>query len=58
MHVVTEELDDGPVIARAKVRIQARDDSESLAARVLEAEHELYPEALDQFCRRLLDERA
>ena len=56
VHIVTEELDDGPVIARAKVRIQARDDSESLAARVLEAEHELYPAALDQFCRRLIVE--
>ena len=56
VHIVTEELDDGPVIARAKVRIQARDDSESLAARVLEAEHELYPAALDQFCRRLIIE--
>ena len=57
VHIVTEELDDGPVIARAKVRIQARDDSETLAARVLEAEHELYPAALDQFCRRLQYER-
>ena len=56
VHIVTEELDEGPVIARAKVRIQARDDSESLAARVLEAEHELYPAALDQFCRRLIIE--
>jgi phosphoribosylglycinamide formyltransferase 1 len=53
VHVVTEELDDGPVIAQARVRIQARDDSESLAARVLEAEHQLYPEALDEFCRML-----
>ena len=56
VHIVTDELDDGPVIARKKVRIQARDDSESLAARVLEAEHELYPRALDAFCRRLRSE--
>jgi phosphoribosylglycinamide formyltransferase-1 len=53
VHLVTEELDDGPVIAQARVRIQARDDSESLAQRVLAAEHELYPQALDSFCRAL-----
>ena len=53
VHIVTEELDDGPVIAQARVRIQARDDSESLAQRVLEAEHALYPQALDAFCRTL-----
>ncbi len=57
VHLVTDELDSGPVIAQARVRIQARDDSESLAARVLEAEHELYPRALDDFCRQLLDDR-
>ena len=53
VHVVTAELDDGPVVAQAKVRIQARDTSESLAERVLEEEHKLYPAALDAFCREL-----
>lgn len=53
VHVVTEELDGGPVIARARIRIQARDDAESLAARVLEAEHAIYPQALDDFCWNL-----
>jgi formyltetrahydrofolate-dependent phosphoribosylglycinamide formyltransferase len=51
VHVVTEDLDSGPVLARQPVRILPRDDAESLAARVLEAEHRLYPEALDRFCR-------
>ena len=51
VHLVTEELDSGRVLAQSKVRIQARDDSESLAQRVLEAEHKLYPEALDRFAR-------
>lgn len=50
VHLVTEELDDGPVIARAEIKIAARDDAESLAARVLEEEHKLYPQALDWFC--------
>lgn len=53
VHVVTNDLDSGPVIAQAKVRIRPRDDSDSLAARVLEAEHALYPAALDEYCRLL-----
>ncbi|MGF1550588.1 MAG: phosphoribosylglycinamide formyltransferase [Sphingomonadaceae bacterium] len=55
VHVVTEELDGGPVIAQAKLRIRPRDDSESLAERVLELEHELYPQALEDYCRGLLE---
>ncbi len=54
VHIVTEELDDGPVLARARVKIRGRDTAESLAARVLEQEHKLYPKALDAFCRTLL----
>jgi phosphoribosylglycinamide formyltransferase 1 len=57
VHIVTEELDSGEVLAQARVRIAARDDAESLAARVLEAEHRLYPAALDDYARQLLAER-
>ena len=57
VHIVTEELDDGPVIAQAKVKIRGRDTPETLAERVLEEEHKLYPEALDMFCRALLERR-
>ena len=53
VHLVTGELDSGPVIAQAQVRILPRDDSESLAARVLEEEHKLYPLALEAYCRVL-----
>ena len=53
VHVVTEELDDGPVLAQAKVRIRERDTTETLAERVLAEEHKLYPETLDTFCRAL-----
>ncbi|HEX8579834.1 MAG TPA: phosphoribosylglycinamide formyltransferase [Allosphingosinicella sp.] len=53
VHVVTEELDAGPVLAQAKVRIRERDTPDTLAERVLVEEHKLYPEALDQFCARL-----
>ncbi|HKT14014.1 MAG TPA: phosphoribosylglycinamide formyltransferase [Allosphingosinicella sp.] len=53
VHVVTDALDDGPVIAQAKVGILPRDTPESLAERVLAEEHKLYPAALDEFCRTL-----
>jgi len=53
VHVVTEELDDGPVLAQAKLRIRPDETAESLAARVLKEEHRIYPEALDRFCRAL-----
>lgn len=57
IHVVTEELDDGPVVAQKRVKILPRDTAETLAARVLKEEHKLYPEALDMFCRAMLDAR-
>ncbi len=45
VHVVTEDLDAGPVLAQTPVRIGARDTPESLAERVLEEEHKLSPAA-------------
>ncbi len=56
VHVVTPDLDSGPVVAQSKVKILPRDDSDSLAARVLEEEHKLYPQALEEYCRLLLKE--
>ena len=53
VHVVTADLDSGPVIAQARVKILPRDDADSLAARVLEEEHRLYPIALDEYCAAL-----
>jgi len=53
VHVVTEDLDDGPVLAQAKVRIREDDTPDTLAARILIEEHRIYPEALDNFCRAL-----
>ena len=46
VHIVTPELDDGPVLAQAEVPILPGDDAEALARRVLLEEHELYPRAL------------
>jgi phosphoribosylglycinamide formyltransferase-1 len=46
VHFVTPELDDGPVILQAKVPILEGDTADTLAARVLEQEHLLYPAAI------------
>ena len=52
VHVVTPEVDDGPVLAQTRVAILPGDTPESLAARVLIAEHQLYPRALAAFVAR------
>lgn len=46
VHEVTPDLDAGPVLAQARVRVLADDDAATLAARVLEAEHRLLVETL------------
>ncbi len=52
VHEVTAELDDGPVIGQAEVAILPGDTAETLAARVLIAEHQLYPRALAAYVGR------
>ncbi|MGZ5824150.1 MAG: phosphoribosylglycinamide formyltransferase, partial [Hyphomicrobium sp.] len=49
VHVVRPEMDSGPIMAQAAVPVLDGDTAESLAARVLEAEHILYPHALALF---------
>ena len=49
VHVVTPALDSGPIVIQAAVPVLAGDDEESLAARVLEAEHRIYPQAVRWF---------
>ena len=46
VHLVTEDLDSGPILAQAEVPVLPGDTPEALSARVLEAEHRLYPQAL------------
>lgn len=46
VHFVDETLDGGPIIAQQVVPVLAGDTEESLAARILEQEHQLYAEAL------------
>jgi len=46
VHLVDEELDHGPIVVQREVPVADDDDEESLAARILEQEHQAYPEAL------------
>ena len=50
VHVVDEGLDSGPILLQSAVPVEADDDEERLSARILAAEHQLYPEALRLFC--------
>ncbi|MGO8073937.1 phosphoribosylglycinamide formyltransferase [Rhizobium leguminosarum] len=49
VHFVTEGMDEGPVIGQAAVPVLSGDTAESLAARVLTIEHQIYPQALRIF---------
>jgi phosphoribosylglycinamide formyltransferase-1 len=49
VHVVTNEVDGGPIVAQASVPILPDDTVETLSARILAAEHHLYPEVLRWF---------
>ena len=53
VHLVTAELDAGPILAQARVPVLSGDDAQVLAARVLKEEHRIYPQALDEFARSL-----
>ncbi len=46
VHFVVPEMDSGPIIAQAAVPVRAGDTEAALAARVLDVEHRIYPEAL------------
>jgi phosphoribosylglycinamide formyltransferase-1 len=52
VHEVTAGLDEGPILGQARVPVLPGDDEDALAARVLAAEHLLYPRVLAEFCGR------
>lgn len=52
VHFVTAELDAGPIILQAEVPVFPDDTEESLAARVLEQEHIIYPKAIHLFAEK------
>ena len=47
VHLVDDEFDHGPVVAQWRVKVRDNDTAETLAARVLEVEHAIYPKAVE-----------
>ncbi|HEY1413789.1 MAG TPA: phosphoribosylglycinamide formyltransferase [Rhodopila sp.] len=52
VHLVTQEVDSGPILAQAAVPVLPDDTEATLAARVLRQEHRIYPSALAAFATR------
>lgn len=53
VHLVTEEYDEGPILAQRKVEVKASDDATALAERVLKEEHKLFPEVIAKLADQL-----
>ena len=53
VHIVNADLDAGPVVMQETVPVLAEDTAETLAARILEVEHRLYPRAIQQVLNAL-----
>lgn len=53
VHIVTEEYDKGPILAREKVPVRSSDNPESLAKRVLKKEHYLLPKVVGELIKDL-----
>lgn len=49
VHIVTSELDDGPILGQARVPILEGDTADDLSARILPEEHKLYPKVLREW---------
>ncbi|MGB0572526.1 MAG: phosphoribosylglycinamide formyltransferase [Alphaproteobacteria bacterium] len=61
VHIVRPEMDAGPILLQAVVPVMPQDDEDTLAARILEAEHECYPLAVRLLAENrveIVDERA
>ncbi|MFK7816127.1 MAG: phosphoribosylglycinamide formyltransferase [Gammaproteobacteria bacterium] len=54
VHFVTAELDEGPLVIQASVKVEKADTVDTLAARVLKKEHIIYPLAVKWFCEKRL----
>ena len=54
VHFVTEGVDEGPIIVQAAVPVLDQDTTDTLAARILEQEHRIYPRAVQLFAERRL----
>ena len=56
VHLVTPELDGGPVLLQAEVPVLAGDTPDTLSQRVLKEEHRIYPQALAMLASRIIAE--
>ena len=54
VHLVDEGLDTGPIVLQEAVPVLADDTPQALAARILEAEHRIYPQAVRLYCQNRL----
>ncbi len=52
VHFVDAEMDTGPIIIQAVVKVKGNDTEESLSKRILKEEHRIYPEAVNLFARK------
>src|SRR5881394_1167249 len=55
VHYVDDRLDHGQILAQKEIKILPNDSAESLHARIQVLEHELYPAAINEVCRKLPD---
>jgi len=53
-HFMDEEMDHGPIILQAAVKIQPNDDRDALAVRILEVEHQILPRSIQLFAQKRL----
>ncbi len=58
VHIVTSELDGGPIIAQSEINISPSDTSETLKNRILKQEHILYPLILESLIKKYLEIRS
>lgn len=52
VHVVTKEMDSGPIIMQQAVKINKTDTLQTLEEKIHQTEHKLYPKALKAFCKK------
>ncbi len=57
VHFVREEMDSGPIILQASVPVLASDSKETLAARILTQEHQIYPQSLKIISAKILNQK-
>lgn len=58
VHIVTHEVDQGPILGQTRVSVYPEDTPEQLAQRILEQEHMLYPQVIQEKVNQLLQSRS